>query len=538
MSTFIQLFEEVIKDNNVTLHQIAARLEMEYHVLNRFKNGNRRRSAKLLKSILNVVPCEMETEKKLYEALFREELEKVYGDDAYECVKMMKRLLSIQFMSRDEADESIKMVKNSNTENNPSCKLFCKRSAVHDEVLLILNQARISHSHQPVILWGRGTDTLLSDIAFAFHNTTTKVEHLYPMMPATSKGSDLNNLKLMAQVMPCLRAAFDYNVKVVYEDLLAKETFFLYECLLLTDKAALWIEKDYKHAQLVTDPQVLAFYRTRFEGQYKKSNAVLRRSVDILEWQNNVQKIQAQGDCCYLSWQLCAMEFIPVDVLEKHIKEDKKEYLRQALCVYENRLKSVRNKKRIEYITLDGVKYFANTGKILELPDEWYEPFSVKERYMVLESLLDIIKREYHAECCAENGDTQEFVVEKNDNRGRKVKDGNAHGSEEKNSNAQVYETKDSSIRWCETENKNLTVQILNEKYFNLSCGIAIQSFNEADTYMSYFEYGGRMIKVLFCEPGIKKWIFCLMELLPESGWLYSLKEQVDLLEEILEKML
>lgn len=76
MSTFIQLFEKILRDYNVTMHQIAARLEIEYHVLNRFKNGNGKRSVKLLKSILNVVPCELETERELYEALFKEELEK------------------------------------------------------------------------------------------------------------------------------------------------------------------------------------------------------------------------------------------------------------------------------------------------------------------------------------------------------------------------------------------------------------------------------------------------------------------------------
>lgn len=507
MSTFIQLFEKMLRDCNVTMHQVAARLEIEYHVLNRFKNGNGKRSAKLLKSILNVVPCELETERELYEALFKEELEKKYGDNVYECVKMIKSLLSIQFMSRDEFAESIEMVKNSSTEYNPSGVLFCKRSAVHDEVLLILNQARVSGSHQPVILWGKGTDTLLSDIAFAFHNTEITMEHLYPLMPATSQGSDLNNLKLMEQIMPCFRSAFDYNVRIIYEDLLAKKTFFLYECLLLTDKAALWIEKDYKHAQLVTDPQVLAFYRTRFEGQYKNSEAVMQRSANTLEWENQLQKTGAQGDFyCSLGWQPCVLEFIPANVLEQHIKEDKKEYLEQKFCVWENRMKAVKEKRRTEYITLEGVKYFVNTGKILELPDEWYEPFSIKERRMVLESLLDVIKREYQAECRT------------------------------KNSNVQERETENRNAR-CEVENENLTIQILNEKDFNLSRGIAIQTFNEENTYMYCFEHGGRMIKFLLCEPRIKRWIFCLMEFLPESGWLYPLEDQVDLLEEMLKNI-
>lgn len=70
MSTFAQLFERMMAAHNVTMHQIAARLEVEYHVLSRFKNGTKKRSVKLLKSILRVVPCNNRTEQELYEALF------------------------------------------------------------------------------------------------------------------------------------------------------------------------------------------------------------------------------------------------------------------------------------------------------------------------------------------------------------------------------------------------------------------------------------------------------------------------------------
>ncbi len=488
MNTFTQLFDEMIKNYDITLHQITTRLETQYHVLNRFKNGNGKRSAKLLKSILNVIPCEREKEEELYEALFREELEKEYGDNAYECIKVIKDILSIQFMSKDEVAEGIEMVKNSNLRENLSSSLFCKRPAVRDAVLLLLNQARRS-SRQPVILWGLGTDTLLSDIAFAFHDTEISMEHLYPLMPAASVGGDLNNLKLMKQIMPCLCAAFDYNVRVVYEDYLSKEPFFLYECMLMTDTAALWIEKDYGHAQIVTDPQVLAFYRTRFENQYKNSKAALQRSADILEWQNVIYGAEKQGDICrYLSWQLCVMEFIPIDVLVRHIREEKKEHLAQALRVYEKRMQQAQKKKRIEYITLDGVKYFMDTGKILELPDAWYVPFSKEERSMVLKRVLEISKREYQAEQDAEDAG-------------------------------------------------NLTIHLLNEKYFNLGRGIAIQSFSEMDTYMSCFEYDGRRVKFFVCEAGIKKWIFCLMEFLEESRWIYPLGEQIGLLEEVLKNI-
>lgn len=181
MSTFAQLFERMMAAHNVTMHQIAARLEVEYHVLSRFKNGTKKRSVKLLKSILRVVPCNNRTEQELYEALFREELQTAYGKEAWECIKTLKELLSIQFLSVDEMSEGMENVQRENQGSNGNDiwtmknSLISGRSSVRDAVLLILNQVREESDDLPVILWGQGTDTLLSDIAFAFHNTEISV---------------------------------------------------------------------------------------------------------------------------------------------------------------------------------------------------------------------------------------------------------------------------------------------------------------------------------------------------------------------------
>lgn len=502
MSTFTQLFEEMLATHNVTMHQIAARLEMEYHVLNRFKNGKQKRSTKLLKSILRVVPCDNSMEQKMYAALLKEELQKKNGEDAWECMKALRDLLSVQFLSVDDVAEKLK-----NEEDNDRkmklieiASLISDRSSVRDTVLMMLNQVQKGASDSSVMLWGKGTDTLLSDIAFAFHNTEISVEHLCSLMPSISPGSNLNNLKLLAEIMPCLRSNFNYDVRVVYEEISSREAFFPFECLLITDEAALWIEKDYKHAQIITDPQVLAFYRAKFESQYKNSKNALQRNINIVDWQDEAKEMEKQGDVFYcLNWQLCALELIPVDVLVNHIKPNKKEYLLPALDVFEKRVQMVTKKKnKNEYITYEGIRYFMETGKILELPDEWYDPFSREERYMVLKKLMEIVQNEYQLELA----------------------------EEEKEEISSLVETL-----------KHPFIQILNTNHFNLTMGIAVRSSSEVDTDLSCLGYDGNMINFSFREAGIAKWIFHFLEFLPESGWVYSLEEQVGLLEEMVKEM-
>ena len=492
MSTFTQLFEKMMTMHNVTTHQIAARLGIEYYILNRFKNGTQDRSVKLLKSILRVIPCNNNMEQELYIALFREKLQKAYGEEAWECIKLLKELLSIQFLSANEIPEGVKLAGKSSWK-----PLISGRSSVRDAVLGVLDLAREESSCLPVVLWGQGTDTLLLDIAFAFHNTEISVEHLYSLMPAASRGSNLNNLKLLEGIMPCLRTNFNYNVRVVYEEISVREVFFPFECLLMTDKTALWIEKDYKHAQIVTDLQVLAFYRAKFERQYKNSKTVLRRNICIVDWQKEVQETEKEGDTYYcLNWQLCAMKLIPFDVLVNHIKPDKKEYLIPALSIYEKRVQTIKEKKnKSEYITREGIHYFMDTGKILELPDEWYVPFSREERCAVLKKLLEIVREEH----------TAEQIEDKRE----------------------ILSISKIPLRPA--------IQILNTNYFNLTRGIAVQSVGETSMVLSCLGYDGNMINFSFYEAGITKWIFHFFEFLPESGWVYPLEDQIKVLEDMLQ---
>ncbi len=130
------------------------------------------------------------------------------------------------------------------------------------------------------------------------------------------------------------------------------------------------------------------------------------------------------------------------------------------------------------------------------MPDEWYIPFSKEERCAVLHRLLELIQRECETE--------------------------------------QTEEKKDAASMAEDT--KFPVIQILNTNQFSLTLGIAVRSSGEANTDLSCLGYDGNMINFSFYEAGITKWIFCLMEFLPENGWVYSLKEQVRLLEEMLEK--
>lgn len=501
MKTFVQLFEEMMTKYNLTMHQIAARLQIEYHTLNRFKNGKQKRSVKTLKAILSVVPCDKTMEQELYTALFKEELQKANGEDAWECMKLLKDLLSVPFLPEDKKEKTFeRSIPENRKEVIVGERLISGRSLVYSTVRMLLDQTRKNTVQSSVILWGSGTDTLLSDLAFAFHDTNIFVEHLYPLLPSIKPESNKKNLTLLSEIMPCLRANFNYDVRVVYEEISSREAFFPFECLLMTDKTAVWIEKDYNHAQVITDAEVLSFYRTKFEKQYKNAQTVLQRSMNILSWQDEAKETEKQGDVCYsLNWGLCAMKLIPPTVLINHIRPEKMENLLPALHIYESRMQTVKKKKRkSEYISLAGVQYFMETGKLMELPDEWYIPFSKEERRQVLEKLVELSRDHYE--------------------------------------NEQSKQSKDNGMVRKE-ESGFPMVQILDEHYFKLTYGIAIQSLSERDAYMSFLGYDGKMVNFSFQEAGITKWLFQFLEFLMQSRWVYPLEEQVRLLEQMMKEI-
>lgn len=94
---FTMLFDETIEALGVTVYQISARTGIDTSTLTRFRQMPKERSVQILQQIFKVLPCNRQTERALYMALFRELLEKEDGKEAWDCMQAVRDLLSIQF---------------------------------------------------------------------------------------------------------------------------------------------------------------------------------------------------------------------------------------------------------------------------------------------------------------------------------------------------------------------------------------------------------------------------------------------------------
>lgn len=358
----------------------------------------------------------------------------------------------------------------------------------------MLNRVLEKSDMSYVCLWGNASAELLYDITVAFHNTDAKLPHFATLLAGNHQESSLHNLRLLKDMMPCFCANFSYDARVSYSDNMSREMDSPFECLLITKEAALWIDKDYEHAQLVRNQDVIGYYYQVFKNHFENGEKILQRSLDIEEWQQVAHSIESAGaECHCINWQMCVLELLPVEVIQKYIRGDQ-QIVTAALSFYKSRIKMINAKKeRSEYISLAGIRYFVETGKILEIPDSWYEPVTLQDRYFAVEELLKIIREENERE-------------------------------------------KEVGILLAGEAGVPL-IQILDEHYFDIPVGMTMLASCETASYLSYPGYDGKPVNFSFQETGITKWMFKFLKFLPKSGWVYPLERQVSLLEEILQQI-
>lgn len=488
MKEFAKLFDETIQELGVTMYQISVRTGIDTATLSRFRQAPRERSVQTLQQILKVLPCSRQTERALYMALFRELLEKEDGKEAWDCMQAVRDLLSIQFSTA-----SLGGVKNPQSDLEAAPELLKGRTIVRNIVLTMLYHT-VEKDMTDVCLWGNASPDLLYDITAAFHNTDTKLPHFTTLLAGDRKESGLHNLRLLKDMMPCFCANFSYDARVSYADNMSREMDSPFECLLMTKEVALWIDKNYERAQLVRNLDVIEYYHQTFEEHYKNGERILQRSLDIAEWQQVAHTVEAAGEECHcINWQMCVLELLPISVLQKYMRGDQ-QMLMTALSFYKSRIAMINAKKeRSEYISLAGIQYFVKTGKILEIPENWYDPASMEDRYFAVESLLKIIREENERE-------------------------------------------KEAGILLAGEEGVPL-IQILDEHSFNIPVGMTMLASCQTASYLSYPGYDGKPVNFSFQETGITKWMFKFLKFLPKSGWVYPLETQVQLLEDILQQI-
>lgn len=244
---------------------------------------------------------------------------------------------------------------------------------------------------------------LQPDHEFLFHLLTSikpsqapmQIEHIFCLNTSEqlTGSKKIRNLLYMEKIMPLFFAGLDYHPYYFYDDINAHfYNLNTLPCLLLTSSGALMCSSDFKQGILYYDEEILAFLWKMYDNIKKKTSPLFHIVNSVLDECHTLGSMGWDLSPSYgIQAEPCLIPYITPKILErvvyKHLpmREELMANIRKFLATCKKRIP---NPNMHTYHTRQGILHFLKTGRLQEIPDEIYCPFSMEERLQMLDEML------------------------------------------------------------------------------------------------------------------------------------------------------
>lgn len=224
---------------------------------------------------------------------------------------------------------------------------------------------------------------------------TLLIEHIFCMGKAgqMNEQNDLFALSYLKRILPLYFANIDYHPYYFYDDINAHYySLNGFPCLLLTTDFAITCTSDYKTGIFYRDKTVVSMLWDVYSS-YQNQCSPLFHLMNFIpengsEFDNELYK---KAPSYILQPEACLTPFISDEILNNvlcPVFSDRNHMLEQIKELLSSNRKQLDTTAIHVYFTKQGLLEFCRTGRIKEIPDNFYRPFTPKERILLLQSML------------------------------------------------------------------------------------------------------------------------------------------------------
>lgn len=212
---------------------------------------------------------------------------------------------------------------------------------------------------------------------------------------------EIVNLSYLKNIVPLYICSLKYDLYYYHDDINAHyRNFNGFSCMILTSEYAITCTSDYKSGILYHDAKALAMMWELYTSYRDRCTPLFHPVYSVLEECNILGNMGWDETPSYaIQPEPCLIPYITPELLERNIYPD--------IPGRENMIASLTNfiikgRKRIpnnnmhHYHTRHGIKLFAETGRLQEIPQEIYHPLSPEERIFLLDSILPYCSGGYY----------------------------------------------------------------------------------------------------------------------------------------------
>lgn len=323
------------------------------------------------------------------------------GEDTYEARQIIrdifKRLADIPVSALTHKKRTIWSQSLSAPSNE---QFFHGALAVTDIIKYVLDQEVFYQDHPEIYLNFSLENTFLENHIFLLYQQEEKAVNISHIIPfpyrKNMESSAKYGLNLLKWILPlCLVANNNYHPYFYYDHSTVSYYSDPLPYYIITRELLLCLSEDLKTAILYTNPEIIQFYRQSALNTLTQCEALLTYSMnpfDILQQYMNAST--SDGYYTIMS-QPCVGKFYTRELIAAKIPQSLPFY-QELVEMTDKRFQILRETTSNYYTiyTYQGIKGLAETGIICDLPRQYVDVFTEKERFSLIRSLRDDIANE------------------------------------------------------------------------------------------------------------------------------------------------
>lgn len=240
---------------------------------------------------------------------------------------------------------------------------------------------------------------------FGMRRKDLVIDHIFCMESSLNERNSLYNLNCLQATIPILASGCQYQPRFYYDSIpghFGNTSIMPY--FILTRKYVMCIAHDASYATVSSSPQYLELYSRIFQSlrdQSKAFTTAIHSPIDEISYINRLN-----NNSVFIEHDLISTPCLLVFTNEEMVRK----YAVPTLLANADTVRSILNymkfiplKKQMKnmgniYFSKRGIEHFLATGRIDEVPDDYYTPLEIPDRYRLLQSMYKASSSgKYHA---------------------------------------------------------------------------------------------------------------------------------------------
>lgn len=373
MSDFSEMLKEEIKKSKQTLLYLSDISGFSVDHISKMRLGKRLpQDAEKVTKLIRALQCSEKTEKELF---LKYNMERV-GKEEWSCMQTIRKMLefNISFLDIPQGQRA------SFEKEIQSIEVLRTRTEVFSFMSnLLYSKKRGSEEGKSIFMWTEDfPETMVEILAQYLNQSKCTCEHIFSLRPPATLESSLHNLECIYRILPLIYSGSSYIAYYDYgkmgEELVAN--------WIIGEEYAVGLNHNMEGGIVIWNTDTIRYLREQFRK--KKKHMLLKYYQDAFECvdeecnvcDNEPEKRSSKN--YRVKYEPCFLLFLPDELIEEHIllEGEQKQKLMELIRKMKNQ---IHKENMVDFFMEEGIESAIREGRIKELPDEAYAPFTTEE---------------------------------------------------------------------------------------------------------------------------------------------------------------